>query len=88
MFLRVSRFGVVSITNMGSVDSAFLVATPSVITGMGSCLNLAGGYFLYNQHLDGIEADASAIRRDWLKTAEDLRAAIAQSTREAARESR
>jgi len=55
---------------------------------MGSCLNLSGGYFVYNQHQTGFEADVSAIRRDWLKTAEDLRSAIERSKLEVLGETR
>ena len=69
---------------MGSrIATDYLVASPSFLTGVGSIFNVAGGYFVYNQHRSGFEADAAAIRRDWLKVAEDLRAAIEKSKAEA-----
>jgi len=68
---------------MGSkIDTDYLVASPSFITGVGSLFNLAGGYFIYNQHRTGPEADAAAIRRDWFKVAEDFKAAIEKSKAE------
>jgi hypothetical protein len=71
-----------------SIATDFLVPTPSFITGMGACMNLSGGYFAYNQHANGYEADVSAIRRDWLKVAEDMQIAIARSKLEVSSEPR
>ena len=66
-----------------SIHTDYLVSTPSFISGVGSVFNLAGGYYTYNEHRSGPEADADAIRRDWLKIAEDFRAAIEKSKIEA-----
>jgi hypothetical protein len=52
------------------------------MTGAGAIFNLYGGYFIYNTYPTGEQADAAAIRRDWWKTAEDLRTAIEVSKRQ------
>lgn len=61
------------------IDTDYLVASPSFLSGVGSIFNLSGGYYCYNEHLSGKEADAAALRRDWLKVAGDFKAAIKQS---------
>ena len=70
------------------IPTDYLVATPSFLTGAGSVFNLAGGYFRYNTSSSPASADASAIRRDWLSVAADLREAMKQSKAEVARAAR
>jgi hypothetical protein len=72
---------------MGStVVTDCLVPTPSTIVGAGAIFNLSGGYFVYNTSPCGEDADADAIRRDWLIASHDLKKAIEVSKLELARE--
>jgi hypothetical protein len=81
--------GLTDIGRVGvNVPTDYLVPEPSFVTGAGSCFNLAGGYFIYNSHPTPAEADASAIRRDWLKVAQDFRTALERYQLEGSRESR
>lgn len=61
--------------------STFLIAEPSFVSGMGRLGDLWGGYsyYSYNYSLTPAEADARAIRHDWLQVGDDMQAAMAQT---------
>jgi len=50
----------------------YLFARSSFLTGMGSCVALAGNYFFYNASSSGEAADKRAIQSDWEVIGEDL----------------
>ena len=54
----------------------FLTAKSSFATGMGSCLNIAGNYYMYNISPTTAEADGRAISSDWEMIGNDLLSAI------------
>jgi len=62
----------------------FLFPTASFLLGVGSCLNIAGGYYQYNAANSDNEADLSALRSDWNVVGEDIRTALRQAKAEAA----
>jgi hypothetical protein len=59
-----------------NVYTDFLVSKGSFIGGVGSVLNLAGTYFLYNSSETPEQADERAIRSDWEQTGNDIATAM------------
>lgn len=53
----------------------FLLPSNNFVVGLGSIMNLAGGYFEYNHSKSAEEADAKALTSDWLMVGKDLRTA-------------
>ena len=63
---------------MGSKSkSDFLVASPSLVSGVGRLLDWYGLFDEYNTSRDGREADERATASDWEIVGNDLRKAIA-----------
>ena len=58
------------------VRSDFLVARPSLASGLARLCDLFGAFDVYNASPDGATADARAIRADWAVIGQDLRAAM------------
>jgi hypothetical protein len=58
------------------VQSDFLFAEPSFLSGTARLLDLWGKYDQYNQSRTPLEADARAIAADWIITGQDLQDAI------------
>lgn len=54
----------------------YLYAHPSFIGGMASCLDLGDTLTIYNESRTGEEADARAIKSDWLAVGQDIKSAI------------
>jgi len=50
----------------------FLTPRSSVLTGMGTLLNLAGSYYFYNISATPAEADTRALASDWKIIGQDL----------------
>ena len=50
----------------------FLVPSSSFVVGMGSVMNIGGGYFEYNNSSSANKADARAIRSDWYNVGKDF----------------
>ncbi len=50
----------------------FLFSKSSFITGMGSVLNLAGNYYIYNNSESEEEADFLALSSDWGVVGQDI----------------
>jgi hypothetical protein len=59
----------------------FLTARSSALTGMGTLLNLAGSYYLYNVSPTPTDADARALASDWRMVGQDIRHALNQEKR-------
>lgn len=55
----------------------FLTPKSSFLVGMGSCLNIGGGYFDYNSSRTPSQADANALFMDWKIAGNDLRNVMA-----------
>lgn len=63
---------------MGSTaKSDFLVASPSLISGMGRLLDWYGQFDEYNKSRNDREADLRAAASDWRIVGDDLRKAMA-----------
>ncbi len=56
----------------------FLTPRSSVLTGMGTLLNLAGSYYFYNISSTPAEADARALASDWKIVGQDFRHVLNQ----------
>ena len=54
----------------------YLFARPSLLSGVGSLMDLAGGAHRYNRWPSASESDAWALFSDWVAVGNDLRAAI------------
>jgi hypothetical protein len=52
--------------------SDFLFSTPTFINGIGSIINIAGNYYIFNYSETAEEADAKAIEADWGVIGQDL----------------
>ena len=61
----------------------FLFATPTLLTGAGTVINLAGDYYRFNISDSDVEADLRAIASDFGVTGEDIRKAIKEIEQEA-----
>ncbi len=58
------------------IISSRLYSTPSFLIGLGSIFNLAGDYFNFNYSKTGCEADAKAIKKDWIVVGKNLMQSI------------
>ena len=58
------------------LHSDFLLPESSFITGMGSCLSIAGNYYEYNVSPSAWIADRNAIYMDWKMIGNDFRECI------------
>ncbi len=56
----------------------YLFGMPSVLTSIGSIMNLGGTGLYCNMAPNGAIADEMAIRADWMTVGNDMRAAISQ----------
>lgn len=54
----------------------FLFPTSSFILGVGSIMNIAGGYYDYNSSETPIDADFKALKSDWLVVGKDIKSSI------------
>jgi hypothetical protein len=54
------------------VQTDFLFAQPSFVSGAGSVFDLWGQLVTYNESVDGDEADARAIASDWMIVGQDI----------------
>jgi hypothetical protein len=63
---------------MNQFATDFLTARSSALTGMGTLLNLAGSYYLYNISKTPAEADRRALASDWVMIGQDLRSVLDQ----------
>jgi hypothetical protein len=52
--------------------SFYLFALPSIPEGIGSVIDLAGSFHIYNKSRTPDEADKTALRNDWLAVGKDL----------------
>jgi hypothetical protein len=57
---------------MGHIKTDFLVAQPSLETGVSRLLDFYGLYDSYNMSPSVTEADAIATRADWSKVGQEL----------------
>lgn len=62
--------------------SDFLFPDTDFVTGMGSVLNIAGGYFDFATSKSENMADLKAIRSDWGVTGQDIEAAFHECSEE------
>ena len=51
----------------------YLFSKTGFMIGLGSVINLAGNYYLFNGSKTAAEADRRALASDWAMVAEDLR---------------
>jgi hypothetical protein len=58
------------------MNTLFLSASPSFLSGAARILDLGGVYDSYNLSSNAAEADAKALYSDWAMTGEDLQASI------------
>lgn len=54
----------------------FLLAMPSFFSGYGSAVDFMDTFLEFNQSLTPEQADALALRQDWLVVGDDLRRAM------------
>jgi len=62
--------------------SDFLFPDTDFVTGMGSVLNIAGGYFDFAASKSENIADLKALRSDWGVTGQDIEAAFHECSEE------
>lgn len=62
-----------------NIQTDFLTPTSTFVIGMGTVLNLAGNYFVYNTSGNSEEADLNAIASDWQMVGKDIKQAIQRS---------
>lgn len=62
-----------------NIRTDFLTPTSTFVIGMGTVLNLAGNYFVYNTSGSSEEADLNAIASDWQMVGKDIQQAIQRS---------
>jgi hypothetical protein len=60
------------------VQTDFLFARPSFLSGLARCLDLFGVFDSYNSSHTAAEADERALASDWIITGQDLHAAMHQ----------
>ncbi len=61
---------------MNKVVTDFLTPKSSLLTGAGTLMNLAGGYFVYNNSPTPSQADRRAIYSDWAIVGQDVLTAL------------
>ena len=54
------------------MDSDFLFARPSALSGVSRTLDLGGIFDSYNESSNGLEADAKAMFADWCSVGDSL----------------
>jgi hypothetical protein len=64
------------------VQSDFLFAEPSFMSGAGRIIDLWGQFDDYNRSDTPAEADAKAIASDWLVVGQDIQDAVEQNQSE------
>ena len=57
-------------------ESFYLFALPSIAEGIGSVVDLAGSWHVYNESRTPGEADARAIYSDWRAVGKDIRTSM------------
>ncbi|MGD1032583.1 MAG: hypothetical protein ABSA05_15750 [Opitutaceae bacterium] len=57
---------------MGCIHTDFLTASSSFTTGMGSAVAIGGNFYGFNYSKTPDEADARALRADWIMIGKDL----------------
>jgi hypothetical protein len=57
---------------MGHIQTDFLTADSSLITGMGSAYNLGGNFYGFNYSATPVQADHRAILSDWIIVGQDI----------------
>ena len=62
-----------------NIRTDFLTPTSTFAIGMGTVLNLAGNYFVYNTSDTPDEADSNAIASDWQMVGRDIKQALQNS---------
>jgi hypothetical protein len=60
------------------VQTGFLFAEPSFLSGAARTLDLFGLFDVYNRSNTPLEADTRAIASDWIITGQDVQDAIGQ----------
>ncbi len=58
--------------------STFLFARPSYLEGLARIMDFGNTITVYNESLNGEQADYLALRSDWTAVGDDLRSAIQQ----------
>ena len=61
---------------MGNIQTDFLFAQPSALSGVARLLDLSGLFDAYNNSREPREADIKALLSDWYIVGQDLRFAI------------
>ncbi len=59
-----------------SIETSYLYATPSFLSGMSHTLDMGATLILYNESNTSAEADIKALRNDWKAVGKDLRESI------------
>ena len=59
--------------------SAYLFATPSILSGFSRLVDLCGTFYAFNESATPDEADKLALYADWLAVGGDLEAAMKNS---------
>jgi hypothetical protein len=57
-------------------ENFYLFALPSIAEGVGSVIDLAGSWHVYNESRPTGEADARAIYSDWKAVGKDIRTSM------------
>lgn len=57
-------------------STGFLFSTPSLFSGAGTVMNLAGNYYEFNSSDSGFEADCIALQNDFKMVGQDINDAI------------
>lgn len=57
----------------------FSLPKNSFIIGLGSVVNIFGGYFEYNTHQSPKEIDTKALQSDWQSVGEDIKKSLNES---------
>lgn len=58
--------------------TTYLFSQPSFFEGMARTLDSGGSFDVYNESIDGREADYIALTNDWIMVGEDLRRVMKQ----------
>ena len=67
---------------MGKFRTDFLTAKSTVITGLGTILNVPGNFYEYNMSRTPKEANLLALKEDWGVIGQDLNEAFTLSINE------
>ena len=66
---------------MGDIQTDFLFAKPSAVSGVARLVDLTGLFDDYNRSQDSGEADVKALLSDWYIVGQDLKYAIKEVAR-------